>query len=191
MNALPGAEYRPDDLARFGLQDDFVDYLRNYAETLSLPVVEGATVEAVEQKPEGGFRVRSSEGEYSTSSVIVTSGAMSRPAVPAMADGLNANIAQFNAVTYRNPASLPDGATLVVGAAQSGVQIVEDLLEAGREVYLCISRVWRTACRDRGQDGMAWLRAMGALDMKSVDVEIPDYSRPPSPRPPARMGATP
>ena len=41
---------------------------------------------------------------------------------------------------YRAPDKLPAGRILVVGSAQSGGQIVEDLLRAGREVLLSVSR---------------------------------------------------
>jgi len=47
---------------------------------------------------------------------------------------------------------LPGGAVLVVGSAQSGVQIAEDLAMAGRTVYLCTSPVGRL--RRRLQEGL-------------------------------------
>jgi putative flavoprotein involved in K+ transport len=57
---------------------------------------------------------------------------------------------------YRNPQSLPPGAVLVVGSGQSGCQITEDLLAAGRTVYLCTSKVPRVPRRYRGKDIFAW-----------------------------------
>jgi len=58
---------------------------------------------------------------------------------------------------YRTPAQLPAGAVLVVGSAQSGVQIVEDLQAAGREVFLSTSRAGRLPRRYRGRDFFDWM----------------------------------
>jgi cation diffusion facilitator CzcD-associated flavoprotein CzcO len=47
---------------------------------------------------------------------------------------------QVNTAGYRAPGQFPDGAVLVVGSAQSGCQITEDLLAAGRRVLLAPGR---------------------------------------------------
>jgi putative flavoprotein involved in K+ transport len=54
---------------------------------------------------------------------------------------------------------------LVVGSAQTGVQIAEDLLEAGRIVYLCTSAVGRLRRRSRGRDTFEWLVEAGFYDV--------------------------
>jgi putative flavoprotein involved in K+ transport len=46
---------------------------------------------------------------------------------------------------------------VVVGSGQSGVQIAEDLLDAGRMVYLSTSAVSRLRRRYRGRDSLEWL----------------------------------
>ena len=45
---------------------------------------------------------------------------------------------QIHSNAYRNPDQLPEGAVLVVGAGSSGVQIADELLRAGRRVYLSV-----------------------------------------------------
>jgi putative flavoprotein involved in K+ transport len=50
------------------------------------------------------------------------------------------SIEQLHSAAYRNPAQLRDGAVLVVGAGSSGVQIADELLRAGRRVYLSVGR---------------------------------------------------
>jgi putative flavoprotein involved in K+ transport len=67
---------------------------------------------------------------------------------------------------------LPAGAVLVVGSAQSGVQIAEDLVEAGRTVYLCTSRVGRLRRRQRGRDSLDWLVRVGFYDQ--TPEQLPD-----------------
>jgi len=43
--------------------------------------------------------------------------------------------------TYQDPASLPEGAVLIVGAGQTGVQLAMECAVAGREVHLATSMV--------------------------------------------------
>jgi putative flavoprotein involved in K+ transport len=43
---------------------------------------------------------------------------------------------------------------LVVGSADSGCQIAEELLERGRRVYLCVGHAGRRPRRYRGKDFM-------------------------------------
>lgn len=75
--------------------------------------------------------------------------------------------------TYKNVAALPEGAVVVVGSGQSGCQIAEDLLEAGRQVYVCASRVGRVPRVYRGRDILAWWRDMGFLEVKVDELEDP------------------
>ena len=46
----------------------------------------------------------------------------------------------ISAADYRHPDTLPPGRVMDIGSAQSGMQIVDDLLDAGREVLLSTER---------------------------------------------------
>jgi putative flavoprotein involved in K+ transport len=59
---------------------------------------------------------------------------------------------------------------LVVGGGQSGVQIAEDLLHAGREVLLATSAVGRLPRRYRGRDSFAWLVDDGFFDERAGEA---------------------
>ena len=61
---------------------------------------------------------------------------------------------------YRNEAQLPPGGVLLIGSGQTGVQLAEELHEAGREVYLSVGQCGRVPRRYRGRDCFAWLRAL-------------------------------
>jgi putative flavoprotein involved in K+ transport len=63
---------------------------------------------------------------------------------------------------------LPDGDVLVVGSAQSGCQIAEELYQKGRKVYLCVGSAGRVPRRYRGKDVYEWLNLSGFLD-RTVD----------------------
>src|SRR5947208_8155000 len=77
---------------------------------------------------------------------------------------LPAETRQHHVADSRRPEELDDG-VLVVGVGQSGVQIADDLLEAGKRVYLSTSRVGRLPRRYRGRDAMEWMREAGQLDL--------------------------
>jgi putative flavoprotein involved in K+ transport len=70
-------------------------------------------------------------------------------------------VTQLHASRYRNPEQLPPGAVLVVGAGASGAQIAEELLRAGRRVFLSVGRHGRLPRRYRGHDMTWWFGALG------------------------------
>ena len=81
---------------------------------------------------------------------------------------------QDDGADYRNAAGLTAGAVLLVGSAQSGVQIAEDLVAGGRTVYLCTSSVGRMPRRYRGRDIFGWLGDIGFFDQEPGD--LPDVA---------------
>jgi len=170
VNRLPGAAHAGSEPDKFCSRDELVQYLEAYAERL--PVKEGVTVSAV-RRADTGFEVVSSAGQYRCSNVVLCSGDQNHPRVPAVAAALPDDLAQLHAGDYRRPDQLPDGAVLVVGAGQSGVQIVEDLLEAGRDVYLCTSAVGRGARRYRGKDIVEWSLLSGLAEQPPEALEDP------------------
>jgi putative flavoprotein involved in K+ transport len=93
------------------------------------PVRAGVPVERL--APAGdGFTLRTGDGELAARTVLVATGDQNLPLVPPLARALPAGVAQVHTADYRGPGQLPDGAVLVVGSAQSGGQIAEDLLAA-------------------------------------------------------------
>ena len=61
----------------------------------------------------------------------------------------------------------------MVGSAQSGCQITEDLLAGGRRVVLATSPVGRVPFRHRGRDSIAWLVEAGFMDQRPRDLPDP------------------
>jgi putative flavoprotein involved in K+ transport len=70
-------------------------------------------------------------------------------------------VQQLHSSQYRNPAALPPGAVLVVGSAQSGGQIAEELHQSGRKVCLCVSNAGWGPRHYRGQDIVRWMDMAG------------------------------
>lgn len=160
---LPGAEYAGDDPDGFMPRDDFVAYMEDWARGFGAPVRDGIEVTRL-RGTAGRFRLESSDGSMTARVVVVATATYQAPRIPPLARHLPATVTQIAADAYRNPRALPDGAVLVVGSGQTGAQIAEESLEAGRRVYLCTGRAGRLPRRYRGRDCLEWQRDMGLLD---------------------------
>jgi putative flavoprotein involved in K+ transport len=171
MNVLPGLPYDGSEPYGFWRQDELVQYFRRYVEYFQLPVRTGVTVVSVERtEDEECFIIKTrihGQVEESTlsRSIVIASGIQHTPKFPPIRSRIPDNIAQLHTANYRNATALGPGAIVVVGSGQSGCQIVEDLLAAGRTVYLCTSKVGRAPRRYRGRELLEWW-----IDMKHLDV---------------------
>jgi putative flavoprotein involved in K+ transport len=96
-----------------------------------------------------------------TSNVVIATGLFQKPRIPPLSANLPVGVQQLHSSEYRNPAALPPGAVLVVGSAQSGGQIAEELYQSGRKVYLCVSSAGWGPRRYRGQDIVRWMDRAG------------------------------
>ncbi len=114
------------------------------------------------QKSAGdGFQVSTDETVFEAANVVMATGLFQKPKIPPFSANLSATITQLHSSEYRNPQSLPPGAVLVVGSAQSGCQIAEELHQSGCRVFLCVGSAGRVPRRYRGKDIFWWLDRSG------------------------------
>ncbi|WP_019953933.1 MSMEG_0569 family flavin-dependent oxidoreductase [Yoonia vestfoldensis] len=168
---LPDFPYRGDDPTGFMLKDEIVAYVEGFCDSFDAPLHEGVTVTRVE-KVNGIFEVDTDQGLWSADNVIVASGGYDRPITPPYASKLAPGITQIHSKTYRRPSDIPEGTCLVVGTGQSGVQLMEDLRLAGRDVRLAVGPAPRSPRWYRGKDATDWLHQMGYY--KITIAEQPD-----------------
>ncbi|HZU12518.1 MAG TPA: NAD(P)/FAD-dependent oxidoreductase [Chloroflexota bacterium] len=171
---LPGAAYAGDEPDAFLSRDETVRCLEEYAVSFQAPVRTRTRVVAVTHSADR-YVVETDQGSVEARAVVVASGYFARPRIPSSAADLAPDIVQVHSSAYRNPDGLPPGAVLVVGGAQSGPQIAEDLLEAGRDVYLATSRTGRTPRRYRGKDGFWWMLQAGIYDHPVDQLPDPNF----------------
>jgi len=105
--------------------------------------------------------------------VVMATGLYQTPKIPTQSLDVPSHIRQLHSDIYRNPQELLPGAVLVVGSAQSGAQIAEELYECGRKVYLAVGRAGRTPRRYRGKDANWWLARLGHHDRKVTELPSP------------------
>jgi putative flavoprotein involved in K+ transport len=170
---LPGGQYdggRPDDFMPLAA---FVDYVERYARTIDAPVREGVAVERLRAHGDG-YALDTSAGPIDARRVVVATGAFQSPTVPAAGAALPADVLQLHTSRYRNPESLPDGGVLIVGSGQSGCQIGDELLAAGRRVHLAVGRCTWFPRRLRGRDVVHWAIELGLMDDRVESLPAPE-----------------
>ncbi len=183
MSVLPGLPYDGPQPDGFGRRDELVSYFQRYVEHFQLPVRTGVTVVSVERaKDEEHFIVktrtaRQTEETVLSRSIVIASGILQTPKFPPTRSRIPNTITQLHTAGYRSAAALPPGAVVIVGSGQSGCQIAEDLLSAGRRVYLCTSKVGRAPRRYRGRDLLEWWVDMKFLDVTFDSLEDKSISR--------------
>lgn len=153
---LPELTYDGPEPDAFLPRDEVIGLFRNYAARINAPVQLGTEVTRV-SAANGGFAVETNHGGWQARNVVLANGAFQLPRIPPAAAALPGHIRQLHSHDYRKPQQLPDGAVLVVGTGQSGGQITEDLLDAGREVHLSVSACPEAPRRYRGQDVFHWI----------------------------------
>ncbi len=165
---LPGFPYDGDDPNGFIPRDQIAEYVERYAASFDAPVKPNTAVTAVAPR-DGGWQVTSDAGEWLADAVVIATGGYQHPTIPPAGRDIDESIAQVHSHDYRNPGALPDGGVLVVGSAQSGTQIVDDLRLTGRDVWLAVSRSPRGPRRYRGRDIFLWFGELGLLDRPGED----------------------
>jgi putative flavoprotein involved in K+ transport len=167
---FPGMTFAGLDPDAFATKHQIVSYFEAYAKHIAAPIRCGVEVRSLRRKTHGsGFRADTSEGVIEAVQVVAATGPFQRPVIPSIVPA-QAGIVHIHSSGYRNPAQLPSGAVLVVGAGSSGVQIADELARSGRSVYLSVGPHNRPPRRYRGRDFVWWLGALGEWDAKAASA---------------------
>jgi putative flavoprotein involved in K+ transport len=117
--------------------------------------------------------VKTTAGDYLAENVVIAVGLFQQPKIPQFAQRIPEKIHQLHSSEYKNPDILPPGAVLVVGSAQSGSQIAEELHQSGRKVYLSVSSAGRFPRRYRGEDAATWMKRLGYYARTVDELQSP------------------
>lgn len=167
---FPGMEFSDFDPEAFVPKEDIADYLVAYAKQNNSPIRTGVEVKQVQRnKGKPGFKIETSDGVIEATNIVAATGPFQRPVIPAVIPE-NADVAQIHSSAYRNPDQLPKGAVMVVGAGSSGVQIADELMRAGRRVYLSVGPHDRPPRAYRGRDFVWWLGVLGKWDDQAAEA---------------------
>lgn len=169
---LPGFHYTGPKPDAFGALPEVIAYLEDYARSYRAPVREGVEVLAV--RPGGsGFTVETNAGTLTAENVVVAAGAYQRPTPTPLMAAVPSGVMQIHTSQYRRPSQLSDGAVVMVGGGQSGCQIADELIDAGRKVYLAAGRCPWLPRRYRGGELMHWMLETGLADQRVDTLPSP------------------
>jgi putative flavoprotein involved in K+ transport len=166
---LPGFKYEGSEPDGYMSMPQLVGFFERYAASFAAPLELDTTVLAVEREGTH-FRVQTTRGTWLARNVVIATGYSDVPYVPSFARHLSPRIIQIVPTRYRNPAQLPPGGVVVVGASATGVQLADEILASGRSVTLAVGRHLRLPRTYRGRDILWWLDAMGVFEDTPADV---------------------
>ncbi len=146
FNHLPGLPF-PAPKGHYPNKVDVASYLKRYVDHFNIPVTLKCQVNKVEklqntddrnsadfQTDESNnvantelFKLTTTQGVYFAKQVIVASGPFHIPFVPDCSKKISPDLVQLHSKDYRNPAQLQEGDVLVVGAGDSGFQILDEI----------------------------------------------------------------
>lgn len=182
QSRLPGYRYAGADRDGFMTAPEVVGFIDRYARKYGMPVQTHTNVSSVSAAA-AGYRVVTDRGEWWCAAVVLASGACNWPAIPALRQELTPSIASLAPLGYRNADQLPPGGVLVVGASASGVQLADEIVRSGRDVWLAVGEHIRLPRMYRGRDIQRWMETLGVLDERYDAVDdIARARRVPSPQ---------
>jgi putative flavoprotein involved in K+ transport len=170
QSRLPGLRYEGPDPDGYMTVPEVTEFIERFAKLSHAPVRTGTDVTSV-RPGDDGYHVTTTRGELACRTVVIASGACNRPSVPAFAAAVPAVVEQLTPFGYRDPAQLPDGGVLVVGASATGVQLAAELQRSGRPVTLSVGEHVRLPRTYRGRDVLWWMDASGVWDQRYDEVE--------------------
>lgn len=133
FNNLPGLKF-PHRKGHYADKYEIADYLKSYVQKFEIPVHLNQKVTSL-KKTDGIFSLQTEDQQYQALNVVIATGPFHTPYTPCCSQKVDSNIRQIHSEHYKNPGQLKAGDTLVVGAGDSGVQILKEVSECGRNVY--------------------------------------------------------
>lgn len=168
----------PDDLMSIPLEKN-IELWDDCIKQRKFPIREQVEVISVKQDETGNLVVRVQSDQsgpqvYKAKNVIAAPGNYQIPNMPECASNLGPDIQQLRVGTYTNPSAIRDGAILVVGGGQTGMQLAEVLLQASRKVIVATSRVKGSIRSYREEDVFCWMDRIGLLTMPKEALPDPN-----------------
>jgi putative flavoprotein involved in K+ transport len=186
--SLPGFPYEGPDADDYMSRDRIAARVARYADVIDAPVHVDTGVDRLTARSGGGFTLDTTGGTVEAREVVVATGSFHASHTPELSAAMPRRLVQLHSHHYRRADQLPPGGVLIVGSGQSGVQIAEELMDAGRPTYLALGSAGWAPRRYRGRDLFRWLVEVATRGAE-IGVPFPTVDTLPDRR--ARLAANP
>jgi len=166
-DGLPG-EHFPGASDSYPTKDQVADYLACYADRHAFPILTDTRVTRLVPY-DGGLAADTTHGVVYARRVVVATGAFQVPLVPAIEGSFS--VLAVHSSAYQRPSDLPRGRVLVVGGANSGLQIAEELVRTREVVLASGTNPPAVPQRLLGRDLFWWLTRLGVME-KGIDSPL-------------------
>jgi putative flavoprotein involved in K+ transport len=159
-SALPGLPF-PASPGHYPRRDEVVEYLEQYAAHFQLPIRYNSHIDGVSRQGTG-FQLHGADGlDYHCEALVVASGAFNHayiPPIPGLGDFRGTLL---HSSAYRTPEAFAGQRVVVVGAANSAVQIAHELAAVAAVTLASRENVRFFPQRMFGIDFHAWVHWSG------------------------------
>jgi putative flavoprotein involved in K+ transport len=170
QSRLPGYRYEGDDPDGYSTMPELIGFLERYASVVSAPLRIRTTVTAV-SRADGGYVVKTDQGEWRCRTIVIATGACNIAAVPSWANAVPSTVQTLTPLQYRGPQQIEPGGVMVVGASATGIQLAVELHRSGCPVTLCVGEHIRAPRTYRGKDIQWWMDVTGLFDQRYDQVD--------------------
>ncbi len=134
-SSLPGW-IMPGGSQRYPTRSEVLAYLTAYEERYHLPITRPVWVRTVVREPSGGFQLTTDQGIWRAHAVVSATGTWRKPYIPHYPGQEVFQGTQLHAAHYRNPRELVGQEVLVVGARNSGAQILAEVSQVAHTTWV-------------------------------------------------------
>ena len=133
FNNLKGMDF-PKPKGHYPNKYEVADYFKSYVEFFNIPIRFKTLVTEIQDKTDY-FIIKHEDGFYEAEQVIIATGPFHIPYTPPFHTKIDPSIIQIHSDYYKNPEQLQEGKAMVVGAGDSGYQILDEISKTNRDVY--------------------------------------------------------
>ncbi len=133
FNNMPGMEF-PAEKGHYPSKTEVAQYFKEYVEKFKFPIQLNTFVENISHHDDH-FILKSPQGEIVTKNVVIATGPFHIPYTPPFSKKIAEDIFQIHSNYYKNSGQLQEGNAMVVGAGDSGFQILDEVSRDDRKVY--------------------------------------------------------
>jgi len=133
FNNMPGMEF-PAKKGHYPSKTEVAVYFQEYVQNFDIPVQLETYIQKI-SRVNDHFLLNSPQGDLKAKNVVIATGPFHIPYTPAFSKKISSEVFQIHSNYYKNPEQLQSGPAMVVGAGDSGFQILDEISENNRKTY--------------------------------------------------------